>query len=178
MSLFLAQWRAKLLSGKLQVQALTLGHTANAGLSFLFDYVLYALALSVLGPWYGGALMIVLSLALDLALIRLYDTLKTDWLGIEALKRIKDNKFESRLKEWLRRMLARSDLAALLLLPLKFSPFIVMIYLRKGAGQYNGMGMKDWAVFLGATIIGNVYWIAALYLAGTQVVALWLTISN
>ncbi len=45
--------------------------------------------------------------------------------------------------------------------------FIITLYMRNGAYKYNGFSLRDWKIFLTATVVGNVYW-AVLILLGIE----------
>jgi len=51
------------------------------------------------------------------------------------------------------------------------NPFIAMAYLRRGA--YNGMGARDWRIFLASLLLGNFYWILASWLGVSLLEYLW-----
>jgi hypothetical protein len=39
-------------------------------------------------------------------------------------------------------------------------PVTVTLYFREGSYQFNGLNSRDWRVFLAATLVSNMYWIA------------------
>ncbi len=43
-----------------------------------------------------------------------------------------------------------------ILLSIKFDPFIVTVYLRRG--RFGGMSRRDWRIFLLSWLIGNAWW--------------------
>ena len=52
-------------------------------------------------------------------------------------------------------LLHRSDPVACVLLSIKFDPFIVTVYLRRG--RFGGMSRRDWRIFLLSWLIGNAW---------------------
>ncbi len=138
---------------------LTLGHTVNAALTYGFDYVLYPLAIWKLGPWVGGGLMAGASLVICLFLLWFYDWSGRDWLGIEAVKSLREAG-GGPLRKILARVLQWGDVPAFLALSIYTDPFITTAYMRKGA--FNGMTRRDWSVFLASWLIGNGEWILVL----------------
>ena len=52
----------------------------------------------------------------------------------------------------------KGEILALIALSLKFDPFIAIIYLRKGANNYDGLTKREWKIFLISWVIGNLYW--------------------
>lgn len=156
-----------------RLRTLAVGHTGNALVNIGFDCLLYATAIALLGPLTGGLLMTVASLVLDLLLLRFYDWSRTDWLGIEAIKSVRDTAATTRWQRMLQWLLQRGDGAALLVLSLSSSPLHVVLYLRRGAHRYDGMRTRDWMLFLTSTTIGNLYWILVLWGATSGAMKLW-----
>lgn len=155
------------------LRTMAIGHSGNVLISIGFDYFIYGFTIAALGPVRGGALMIIASFLLDLALIRAYDWSKTDWLGIEMLKNIRENPVETRVERVLQWFLRKGDGVALVALSFKLSPFNVMLYLRHGAYLYNGMVRRDWLNLIAATLIGNLYWILVMWAATSGLLHLW-----
>ncbi|KAF0101380.1 MAG: Uncharacterized protein FD187_1346 [bacterium] len=158
-----------------RLRIMAVGHTGNACIGIGFDYVIYGLAIATLGPLKGGLLMIAVSFLIDLALIRFYDWSRTDWLGIEMLKDVRDNPVRSRPQRLLQWLLRKGDAVALVALSFKLNPFNVMLYLRRGAYLYNGMARRDWLVLIASTLIGNLYWILVMWGATSGLMHLWET---
>lgn len=158
-----------------RLRTFAIGHTGNAFIGIGFDYLLYGLVIATLGPVQGGLIMIALSFLFDLALIRFYDWSKTDWLGIETLKAIRENPAHTRLEKLLQWLLRKGDAVALVVLSLKLNPFNVMLYLRQGAYLYNGMARRDWLALIASTLIGNLYWILVMWGATSGLLHLWET---
>ena len=127
-----------------------------------FDYLLYPSVLVWLGPLWGGVVMTVLSAILCYLSFLFYDWSKQDWLGIEALKGLR----EGRGKSWFGKIFSwvfrKGDLAMLILLSIKVDPFVAVIYMRHGQGKYNGLSKRDWKIFIASFIISNLYWILSL----------------
>lgn len=171
----LSTFRTKLSPYKHRLQTVAIGHTGNAFIAIGFDYGIYGLTIATLGPVKGGLLMIAVSFLLDLVLIRFYDWSKTDWLGIETLKDIRENPARTRLEKVLQWLLRKGDAVALVVLSFKLNPFNVMLYLRRGAYLYNGMGRRDWLVLVASTLIGNLYWILVMWGATSGLMHVWET---
>jgi hypothetical protein len=86
-----------------RIGELALGHTVNTlVLGYAFDYVLYPFAIWKLGLLKGGVSMAFLSLVTCLLTLWFYDWSQRDWLGIEAVKQLRDGEAKTR---W-RRVLA------------------------------------------------------------------------
>lgn len=145
---------------------LFVGHTANAAMTWGFDYILYPLLIYQFGVLTGGLVMTLASFLVCLGSFKFYDWSKRDWLGIEAIKGLKAGG-ESRWARLLAWMLNKSEPVAAVFLSIKFDPFIVTAYLRQGA--YNGLSARDWRNFIISLVIGNAYWIAATYMGLTLV---------
>jgi hypothetical protein len=128
---------------------------------YAFDYLLYPLVILKCGLIVGGVLMMGLSMIICLLLIRVYDRLQRDWLGIEYVKILRDYDGASGWRRHLGKLLAKSTPLAFLLLSLRYDPFITTAYLRHG--QYGGLGARDWRIFLGSLVLGNAAWAVACF---------------
>ena len=150
---------------------LAVGLSANKVIEYLFDYVLYPFVIYRFGILVGGLVMMGLSFLACLLTLWFYDWSKRDWLGIEAIKSLRgyEGKLKcGRLAGWL---LRKSDLVVFLFLSIKYDPFITMAYLRHGA--FNGISRRDWRIFLGSTVVANVYWTLACFMGISLVEWVW-----
>jgi hypothetical protein len=132
---------------------------------WLFELVLYPFVIFWLGLWLGFVVMALLSFVVCWLTMKFYDWSKRDWLGIEAIKGLKDYNGPRRSARWLAWVLRRSDPVACVLMSIKFDPFIVTAYLRRGS--FNGMSRRDWRIFWASWFIGNVWW-SLLCFAGVE----------
>jgi hypothetical protein len=160
---------------RVRTAELVVGFTANKAQEYLFDYLLYPFVIFKLGLWRGGLVMALLSLVSCLLLLRFYDRLKRDWLGIEAVKGLKDYAGQSRFRRMAAWLLQRGEPVACLFLSIKFDPFITTLYLRRGS--YNGMTRRDWKIFVASWLIGNVYWTFVCFGGVSALVWLWRKLS-
>lgn len=138
---------------------LATGLLGNQLIVWAFDYLLYPFVLYNFGLWIGGAIMVLLSFFICLLTIYFYDYSKKDWLGIEAIKVLKEqtpNNYFQRVSKFL---LQKSELLAFFFLSIRFDPFITTVYLREGANEFSGMKKKDWTIFLLSLAVSNVYWL-------------------
>jgi hypothetical protein len=168
--------RTNVLIDKNRLAELFVGLSANHFLNFSFDYLLYPFIIFKFGVLNGGAVMTLLSLASCILLLQFYDWSKRDWLGIEAIKALKNyegSKKIGRLTVW---VMKKSDPITFLFLSLRFDPFITTAYMRHG--KYNGMAKRDWKIFTGSLILGNAYWTLACYMGITLVEWAWKAISS
>lgn len=136
---------------------LAVGLSANQVLVYVLDYGLYPYAIYQFGVFKGGAAMAAFSLLVCIVALWLYDWSKRDWLGIEAIKGMKNYEGESRAGRFFAWLMQKGDPVAVVVLSIKFYPFITMLYLRRG--KFNGMSRRDWTILLASWVIGNVYWI-------------------
>lgn len=156
---------------KTRIKELALGHTINQAICYSFDFALYPLVIFWLGLRLGFVVMAGLSLLVCWLTLRFYDWSKRDWLGIEAVKSLKDYSGANRVGRLLAWVLLRSDPVACVLLSIYFDPFIVTVYLRRG--RFGGMSRRDWRIFLLSWLIANVWW-SLLCFAGVETAAgLW-----
>jgi len=157
-------WRAR-------TAELATGLATSAAINWAFDWLLYPYAIFKLGLVWGGVAMSVASFLSCILVLWLYDLLKRDWLGIEAIKRLRDTDGQTRLRGLLSRMLRRSNAVAFLVLSIQFDPFITVAYLRHG--RFDGLSRRDWRIFLGSWAVGNGSWIMACFLGVSALTWLW-----
>jgi len=166
----MAQKADRTIRWKERIGTMVLGHTAKTAEVFLFDTLLYGSVVTYLTTMFGWmwgsfasfAVMAPLSGLWCSCTIRLYDWAKLDWFGLEATKRVRDELSKSgRWAKIIQRAIQLGDVPAffaiLFLHPLG-DPFMVTLYLRKGAEQYNGLTKRDWSIFWAAVIVSNGYW--------------------
>jgi hypothetical protein len=144
----------------LRLGELALGHTVNWLLTYGFDYALYPFVIWKLGAVGGGGIMALASLVICLLCLWFYDWSKRDWLGIEAVKELREPGEAKGLRKLLVRILQWGDLPAFFALSVYTDPFITTAYMRRGA--FTSMTSRDWGIFLGSWIIGNGEWILVL----------------
>lgn len=162
----------KIISYRGRIAELAIGLTANKILSTLaFDYFLYPFIIYKFGILRGGVAMTALSFIACFLTMKFYDWSKRDWLGIEAIKSLKEYKGNTKAGHLISRIMKKGDLAAFLFLSLYYDPFITTAYMRHGA--YNGMSKRDWKIFIGSLILGNAYWTLACFMGITLVAWGW-----
>lgn len=155
---------------------LAAGLSANALLDYGFNWVLYPVVIYHYGVWHGGFIMALASFAVCLALFRLYDWSKRDWLGIEAIKDLKGYDGEAKIGHFTSWFLKRSEPAIFLFLAIRYDPFVTTAYLRHG--RYNGMNRRDWTIFTSSSIVSNAYWTLAVYMGISLVEWGWKTVAQ
>ena len=152
---------------KERIGIVAIGLTAKRIEEGIFDWLLYgfvvATCTTILGPLWGSlagfAVMAPLSALVCFSYIRFYDWAKKDWLGFETLKELRDETWHTGLFVNLVRRIARlGDVPAFLALSLYGDPFMVTVYLRRGARQYNSLSRRDWVVFWTSVLVSNGYW--------------------
>ena len=153
---------ARVWSHRGRIAELFAGQTVNQLTVWVFDYFLYPFVVYKLGILAGGVVMIVLSFAACTLSMMIYDWSKRDWLGIEAIKSVKEYDGNTRMGRITAWIMKKSDPIVFIFLSLKFDPFITTVYLRHG--QYNGMARRDWTIFMGSLFLSNLYWTLACYM--------------
>ena len=86
---------------------------------YAFDYALYPFVVWKLGPVVGGGIMALASLVFCLVLLRIYDGLRRDWLGIEFVKGLRHYDGPSRWRRGLAWLISRGDGIAFVILSAK-----------------------------------------------------------
>jgi uncharacterized protein (TIGR02001 family) len=165
---FSAAWLTGwLLDNKERVGIIAIGHTAKRVEEVLFDWLLYASVIAtcttIWGPVWGSlagfVIMAPLSALVCLAYIRFYDWAKKDWLGFELLKKsTNDGLRGGRLSRLVQRITQLGNVPAFFVLSVYGDPFMVTVYLRRGAELYNGLRRRDWAIFWASVLVSNSYW--------------------
>lgn len=149
---------------KKRIMTLGIGWTFDQATNLAFDFLLYPLVIGYWGLQVGGGIMIIISVIVSIAVIRFYDRTKKDWLGIEALKSIRDDKQKSKLGRAVSWLMKKGDPVALIGLSILYSePVAITLYMRRGAFQYNGFSKRDWTIFLVSVLISNVSWAIAVW---------------
>ena len=129
---------------------------------YAFDYLLYPAALIMLGYLSGGIAMTIASVVLNLLVIRAYDWAKRDFLLLETLKQLRTADSTHRGKRLLAKALSKGDVAAFFILSWFEDAIVVTLYLRKGAGKFDGLSRRDWAIFWASTLVSNLMWAGSL----------------
>jgi hypothetical protein len=147
--------------------SLGLGAAFSLGLSYLFFYVAYPFIIWKLGVAEGGITMTCFSLMLSYMGISFYDRSGRDWFGIEAIKeKMAGLKWKSGIGRFIARQAKKGGPLTLLILSIKFDPFVTTVYMREGRRKFKGLGVRDWLTFFSSAAIGNGYWIFIMYGGG------------
>ena len=146
---------------KNRVGELALGFSANALTVWAFEYFLYPFIIYKFGILKGGVVMTFLSFIVCALTMKFYDWSKRDWIGIEAIKGIKDYDGEKKIGRLTSWFMKKSEPVVFLFLTLYYDPFITTAYMRHG--KFNGMNRRDWKIFTGSLFLGNAYWIFVCY---------------
>ncbi|NQV88008.1 MAG: hypothetical protein HQ402_00440 [Parcubacteria group bacterium] len=157
-------------SVKARIGIIGVGLLANQLMVWGIDFFVDPLALYYGGLVWGSVAVMLISLVLCYLTILFYDWSKQDWLGIETLKLLKESK-GGRMRRIIAWVLTKSDPIAMILLSIKFDPFIVTVYMRKGS--YNGLSRRDWKIFLGSVFVGNLWWVFVLFTGMNAISWLW-----
>ena len=142
------------------------GHSISFLVNNLFDYVLYVPVVAYFGPIKGCGIMIALSILINLILLKVYDWTGKDWLGLESLKKGKENL--NSLSGWMGNLLKAGDGIAFIALSF-YDPLFTVIYMRKPENVYKGLSKRDWVIFGFATVLSNIGW-TTLVFGGLSVV--------
>ncbi len=139
-----------------RIGILAIGLSANAAMAWGYDFVVYPYLLVTYGLW-GWVYAVLGSIGLCVLTLWFYDLTRQDWLGVEALKLVRDTPARGRIRRWFHTLASRGDMAAFFLLSLRYDPFITTIYMRRGSGNY-AMSARDWKVFWASVAVANGWW--------------------
>jgi hypothetical protein len=162
------------LSLKSRLVELSLGLTVNQIIVWAFNFFLYPFIIYKFGILHGGVLMTFFSFLACLGTLKFYDWSKRDWLGIEMIKEVRGYNGDKGIGRITSLILQKSETAIFLFLSIKFDAFITTAYLRRG--KFNGMGKREWAIFMGSLLLGNAYWTLSCYMGITLIEWVWKTI--
>jgi hypothetical protein len=164
------KWRQqfdRLARCKERIATVAIGYAAKRVEAIVFDWLFYGFVIAtcitnwgpVWGSMVGFATMAPLSALVCFGYIRFYDWAKKDWLGFETLKELKDETgHRGRLANLVQRVARFGDVPAFLALCVYGDPFMVTVYLRRGARKYDNLSRRDWAVFWTSVVVSNGYW--------------------
>ena len=81
--------------------------------------------------------------------MKFYDCVEAGLLGVEEIKSLKDYAGANRSGCFMAWLLRQSEPIACILLSIKFYPFIVTVYLRRGeGGDFGQPGLTDRRIFI------------------------------
>ena len=130
---------------------------------WLYDYFVYSIAIWYWGILWGGLLMAVISVIVDLVTLKFYDWSQEDWFAIEYLKSMKIYRGKNILKRFLGYVLLKTPTVfQVAVLSIKFNSFVVTTLLRDGAYRYRGFMRRDWCIFWSSNLVGQLYWIIVI----------------
>jgi len=165
----LKKFAAFIAAEKKRFAILAVGFLGNKAIVWIVNYGIDPFLIYNYGLIKGGIASMVFSFFICLATIVFYDWAKTDWLGIEMVKEMKEYEGQKQVGRAIRWLLLKGDFIALIGLSILTDPFITLVYLRKGANQYNGMNLRDWKIFLASTFISNLWWVLLVF-GGIQII--------
>jgi hypothetical protein len=149
-----------------RISALAVGHTVKYFEGLLFDWLLYgavtAYCAQTWGTLHGSfatfAVMTPFSALWCYFCIRFYDWTRTDWLGLETIKGLRERRQGGWIGRFIGGLLRLGDAPAFFALSIYGDPFMVTVYLRKGEQAFDGLTCRDWAVFWASVVFANAYW--------------------
>ena len=147
------------------------GHALYATFNWVFDNILYVWVVYTLGMVKGGALMMAASFAQCALTLVVYQRMRIDWVGTGLLAEIRLKRERTRLERALVWASERHPAVIFTLLCVFQDPFITAAWFKQGS--FGGLTRRDWAIFVAAVVVANVYWIFVASLIGQAVATLW-----
>lgn len=150
---------------KERIKTMGIGLTVYLSLTFAFDWGFYLYAFSQLGVVNGGMFAVGLSFIINALVFWAYDHMKIDWLGAYLLRELQvkanKNRFE-RLAVWIGKVNKTwweliLTMVAFVLVLARVDPVIVAVHFQQA--HFKGLGIRDWAILLIATAVGNTWWL-------------------
>lgn len=139
-----------------RIGILVIGLTANTTMGYAFDYGVFTWLVATYGLL-GLLYALCAAIVFDLGRLWFYDLTGQDWLGIEAIKGVRDKPAESAFCRFVKAVMTRGDVASFFYLSLKHDPFITVVYMRHGSGNHR-MTPRDWKIFWASTLVANSAW--------------------
>jgi len=165
---FVATWKER-------IAIIGLGYTVGYIFDYGFNYAVYIPVVAIYGPIKGGVIMAILSVPVNYLFIKFYDWSKKDWFGIEVAKEaaefgpawIRNLSVKSvvgRIFWWpfaqiillILWAIKRGGVVAFIALSMYTDPFVTTVYFRKES--FSGMKKRDWMIFSGSLLVGDIYW--------------------
>ena|SRR3989344_478409 len=140
-----------------RIGILVLGLTTNIAMVYGYDFIVYPYLMVTYGLFLGWLYAVIGSTVLCLGCLWFYDLTKQDWLGIEAIKLIRDEPATGRVRRFFQDIADRGDMLAFFFLSLKYDPFITTVYMRRGSGNHI-MTARDWKIFWSGIVVSNAWW--------------------
>lgn len=151
---------------KHKIGLIAVGHTAKKIEEHIVDWLIYGVVVTYCtitwGGFYGSlaafAIMTPVTAALCYLYIRLYDWAGIDWLGLEALKELREENGSGFFAKIIYRIAHHGGVLAFVALSIYGDAFMTTVYFRHGSRAYRGLTRRDWVVFLGSVVVSNAYW--------------------
>jgi len=151
-----------------------LGHTADQLMTKGYTYFVVGGLVNHFKLIEAMAINLVLSFLLCLATMKFYDWAKQDWLGLETLKELREEgRSGNMFSKLLSLALRKGDWAVLLVFSLFKDAFVCTVWMRKGAHQYNGMGPRDWKIFMMTLLLSTIWESLWIYVLLVAIKAIW-----
>lgn len=169
-----------------KIGLIAIGHTAKKIEEHVVDWLLYGAVVAYCTTqwgWVNGsiiafAVMTPLTGLLCLAYIRFYDWAGKDWLGLEALKELREEQANG---GWISRIVYRvarhGGVAAFFALSVYGDAFMTTVYFRKGAHSYSGLKLRDHGIFWSSLLVSNAFWTLRWTIIVEVIRALWVHLS-
>ena len=165
-----------------KIQEIGTGLFVWEGFNFLYDFIFYPFALAYWGLVIGGVIVFMLSMFINAFVFWLYEYMRVDWLGANALRQLEEKENKSnfeRLVTWMGKKketiwekLASPVVLAALVLPI--DPVIVAVHFQRQ--HFEGLSWRDWGLFLYASAVANVWWLIKIGLVVEAAKYIWFSI--
>lgn len=164
-----------------RIGTIAASHAAKYWIGWVFNYLIYGAVVvycvttwgAILGSLVAFVVMTPLAGALCYIYFVVYDRVRADMLGIEALKSLREEQpGESWFSRHLHRIARQGDIPAFIVLSIFGDAFLVTAYLRKGVGTYT-LTRRDWYIFWSSNALANAYWTLRLTVIVWLALLLW-----
>ena len=158
----------KVAKAEIRIGQWSLGITAYAIITWLYDYLFFAFVIWNLGLLYGALVLTILTAILDYYCLIFYNSSKKDWLALEFLKALKFYQGPSFWKRSLGYLLRNTPTVVQIAVLTPYSTaFLTTALLREGAYEYSTMTRRDWVIFWTSFTFSQIYWIGLVWLGVT-----------
>jgi hypothetical protein len=130
------------------------------GFSHFFDLVVYPIVLVGFGFWGGTAALFLFWVVMNFILISLYDLIKKDLFGLEALKELKASMSAEKPKGFWKTLLYKTlrwgDIPFFVAIS-TYDPIFAVLYKRKTT-NFGGFEKRDYWILVLSTATGCFLW--------------------
>lgn len=146
-----------------RISQVSTGLFTVVAINWVFNYPLWLLAIGVMGNLWGSAVMMMLAIPLNRAMLYFHGITEDDWLGMEQAEAFIQKRIDRLCKKFPFLEVSHTKRRVFIFLYLSIfqDSFWAFAYLRTSQGERQKQArfsMRDWMVFLFSTALSCLYW--------------------